>query len=374
MVFEVKGWCPGALRPMRSGDGWVVRVRPRLGRLTRAQVLGLCDLAQAHGAGLIDLTNRANLQVRGIDDAGLGPLQAGLGALGLLDADPVLEGRRNIVVAPDWKPGDDTARLHDALVGRLADLPALPPKMGFAMDTGSAPILTDAHADFRFERAAHGALILRAQGREMGCTLLPGQEIDTLIRLAHWFMKTGGAQVGRMARHMAPLPDWAIWDTPPSAPRAPIPPGGAVLGAAFGQIMATDLAALMVRADAVRVTPWRALIIEGALPASLPDGVIADPTSALLRMDACAGAPFCPQAQVETRALARAIAPHVTGSLHVSGCAKGCARPKAADLTLVGRAGRFDLVTKGGAGDTPARSGLSPEQVLQAVEGTQHAL
>ena len=27
-AFEIKGWCPGALRPMLSGDGLVVRVRP----------------------------------------------------------------------------------------------------------------------------------------------------------------------------------------------------------------------------------------------------------------------------------------------------------------------------------------------------------
>ncbi len=28
--WEIKGWCPGALRPMQSGDGLVVRIRPRL--------------------------------------------------------------------------------------------------------------------------------------------------------------------------------------------------------------------------------------------------------------------------------------------------------------------------------------------------------
>ena len=32
-AFQVQGWCPGALRPMMSGDGLVVRVRPQAGRL-----------------------------------------------------------------------------------------------------------------------------------------------------------------------------------------------------------------------------------------------------------------------------------------------------------------------------------------------------
>lgn len=378
MEFEVKGWCPGALRPMRSGDGWVVRVRPRLGRLTRAQVLGLCNLAQAHGAGLIDLTNRANLQLRGITDGGLPAVQDGLAALGVLDADPLLEGRRNILVAPDWVRGDDTTRLHDALVARLADLPALPPKMGFAVDAGPAPILSDAQADFRLERGADGALILRADGRATGCRVEQGAEVATLLRLAQWFMDTGGAQAGRMMRHNAPLPDWGDWTIAPAAPRAPLRPGGQHFGAAFGQLAAADLAALVARADAIRLTAWRLLVVEGPLPATLPENVICDASSGLLRVDACAGAPFCPQAQVETRALAHALAhalaPQVAGSLHVSGCAKGCARPKAADVTLVGRAGGFDLVTRGAAGDKPAQTGLTPEQVLQHFEGIRHAL
>ena len=52
-----KGWCPGAYRPMMSGDGLVVRVRPVLARLTAEQVLGLCETATAFGSGLIDLTS-----------------------------------------------------------------------------------------------------------------------------------------------------------------------------------------------------------------------------------------------------------------------------------------------------------------------------
>ena len=38
--FAIKGWCPGALRPMQSGDGLVVRIRPRGGRLSPAQAVG----------------------------------------------------------------------------------------------------------------------------------------------------------------------------------------------------------------------------------------------------------------------------------------------------------------------------------------------
>ena len=53
-AVAIKGWCPGALRPMQSGDGLVVRVRPFGGRLEAAQVAGIADLAERYGNGLID--------------------------------------------------------------------------------------------------------------------------------------------------------------------------------------------------------------------------------------------------------------------------------------------------------------------------------
>ena len=67
----IRGWCPTAWRPMAAGDGLLVRVRPSLGRLTREQMLGLCDAALAWGNGQIDVTNRANLQIRGVAEDGL---------------------------------------------------------------------------------------------------------------------------------------------------------------------------------------------------------------------------------------------------------------------------------------------------------------
>jgi len=368
--IEIKGWCPGALRPMQSGDGWVVRVRPRLARLTRAQALGLCDAAQSFGAGLIDLTNRANLQIRGVSDAALAPLQDALAELDLLDTDPDLESRRNILIAPDWADRDDSARLWSELAERLAELPHLPPKMGFAMDTGPAPVLSKDPADFRIECGQDG-LILRAEGRALGMALQHGQEIDSLIRLCRWFVDTGGAQSGRMARHYAALPDWARWDAAPAPSRAAFKAGamplGLVVGAAFGQIIARDLAQTLAATDvpAIRVTPWRCLVLEGlaAVPA-LPANLITTPDHPALRVDACAGAPLCPQASVETRALALELAPLVSGSLHVSGCAKGCARARAADITLIGRDGRFDLIVQGQADVT----GLTEAQILTRFE------
>ena len=83
----VKGWCPGALRPMLSGDGFVVRVRPFGGRLEAPQISGLAELAERFGNGLIDVTRRANLQIRGVKEESHRPLLDGLARLQLLDPD-----------------------------------------------------------------------------------------------------------------------------------------------------------------------------------------------------------------------------------------------------------------------------------------------
>jgi precorrin-3B synthase len=370
--FQVRGWCPDAWRPMAAGDGLLVRVKPRLARLTRAQLLGLCEAALIHGNGLIDLTSRGNLQIRGVSETGWRTLVERLIALDLVDADAEREKRRNLLVTPDWQAGDDTHRIAGDLLAQIDALPTLPGKMGFVIDAGPMPLLTDAPGDFRIERDPEGGLVLRADGRATGAPVAAGEEAAALVRLAHWFAESGGTAAGRMARHAATLPDWAAGDTLPAAPAKPLPPGrhplGALLGAPFGQLGAALLAdALPVDARGVRITPWRSILVEGThLHAA---DLIADPADPLLRADACVGAPACPQASVETRVLARRLAPLVSGRLHVSGCAKGCARAQLADVVVTGRDGRFDLAFGARAGAPPAHAGLTPDALL-ALFGT----
>ena len=43
------------------------------------------------------------------------------------------------------------------------------------------------------------------------------------------------------------------------------------------------------------------------------------------------------------------------GTIHVSGCAKGCARSMPADLTLVGEGGRYGVVRNGTTRDAIER-------------------
>ena len=370
----VKGYCPGALRPMMSGDGLVVRVRPFGGRLRRAQADGIATLAAAHGNGRIDLSSRANVQIRGVREETLASLIEGLRGLGLLDDSAEAEGRRNILMTPFWLPGDETetlmAELTDALVAaKTLDLPV---KFGFAVDTGRAPVLQNASADIRLERDAAGGLILVAEGHALGKPVLSETSVAEALALAQWFLQHRGAHK-RMAQLLAVgkgLPDGFIVPRQTQA-YGPVPgptPQGIMVGLAFGQMSVETLAGI-AKHGGLRMTPWRMLLVENARDVPGVDGLITDPQDPLLRVVACTGAPDCTQGFAETRPLARTLAPHLAADqlLHVSGCAKGCAHPNAAARTVTATERGFALVRDGKAGDTPDLLLSSSQDIIKAL-------
>ncbi len=381
----IQGWCPGALRPMPSGDGLVVRVRPHLGRLTQAQAAGIAELARRHGNGLIDLSARANLQIRGVAEAGYPPLIEGLRALGLIDDSIAAETRRNIVVQPFWSEGDATATVAGALERALADdhAPAPPAKFGYAVDCGPEPVLIDASADVRIE-SLDGGLIVRADGALTAARATAATAATRALDLARWFVASGGAPEGRgrMAAHLARgavLPETFRAVPVPPAHHRPTPRPGATASGflaafAFGQIEAETLSVL-AETGPIRLTPWRMVLVEGANGLRPLPGLVADPESPLLRTSACTGAPNCPQALIATRELARRLSEglHPSETLHVSGCAKGCAHPGPATFTLVGQpGGKVAFIRDGTCRDAPHLTAsdlatLSPEHLTETA-------
>ena len=374
--IAIKGWCPSAHHPMQSGDGLIVRIRPRGGRLSAAQALAIANLAARHGNGLIDLSGRANFQLRGVRAENHGPLLAELAGLELVDADADVEAQRNILVTPFWREGDDTraivAELGHALGERRLGLPA---KFGFAVDCGPERALALAPADIRFERGADGGVIVRADGALYGRSVPRTGAITLALELARWFLASGGASDGRgrMAAHLrsgARLPDAVAGCVPPAGALPRPSPGvcapGALVGLAFGQMQSATLKFLAERAAGLRMTPWRMILVEGLRDMPQHDGLITRADDPLLRVTACTGAPGCEQAYAETRALAQALAPHIPADarLHVSGCAKGCAHPGPSAITLVATTDGFDLVRDGSARGAPVLRGLTPARIL----------
>ncbi len=370
--FQIKGWCPGALRPMQSGDGLVTRIRPPMGRITPTQAQAIATASETHGNGIIELSARANLQLRGVTEASHPRLIEDVRAQGLIDPDIQTESLRNLIVTPFHDA--ETNALAATLTTALSRMPELPGKFGFALDTGPRPMLTQASADIRVERAKDGSLILRPDGHPLG------QSVSDLaveaIALANWFIANGGINNGR-GRMAALIAKGAAPHNCTFAPAEPLPtptpglhPDGMLVALAFGQMQAETLHTIADLGHELRLTPWRMLLLVGAT--ALPDipGLITDPTDPILRITACTGAPACPQGLGDTRQLARNLAPHLSPSqtLHISGCAKGCAHPSAAETTLTATAEGYDLIRNGTAHDTPSLTGLTPQAILDHLK------
>ncbi|MEZ5776863.1 MAG: precorrin-3B synthase [Paracoccaceae bacterium] len=387
----IQGWCPGALRPMMSGDGLVVRVRPRNNSLSAEQAIGLAEAAMRHGNGFIGLSNRANINIRGVEPESHPALLDDLTGLGLIDTDPETEARRNILVNPirpyffDSEEQHPNVAVADALAAALAasDAPRLPGKFGFVVDLGRGlRQLAGEIGDIRIESADAGwyDFMLRADGMPTGRLVTRDTAAELAIEMARWFVETGGVGAdgrGRMRDHVArgvQLPRHLAGDIAPAVPAIPPKPGsrgeGILVALAFGELRAEKLIWLAKAGGCMRITPWRMIYFSSGHKIRrrlhLDRDFISSPDDRLLRVTACTGAPGCPQALGRTRDVARRLAGFVPAgrTLHVSGCAKGCAHPEPAEATLVARSGdTYDLILNGTAAGIPALANLSPDAI-----------
>jgi precorrin-3B synthase len=167
----IRGWCPGALRPMQSGDGLIVRLRLTGGIVPLALAADIATWSRRWGNGQIDLSNRANLQLRGVSERHLPALDDALGDAGLLDDDPAAEAVRNVIASPlaglDPSAVIDIRPVTAGLERRLTADPvlrALPGKFGFAIDDGGVLSLEGVSADVRFEACPGPIFTVRLAG------------------------------------------------------------------------------------------------------------------------------------------------------------------------------------------------------------------
>jgi len=372
--YEVKGWCPGVQRPMQSGDGLLVRVRPWVGAFTLDQAAGLADIAATLGNGHIDLTRRANLQIRGLAEERSRALRDALDRLGLLDG----EEARNVMVDP--LAGPEVRALALAL-GRALP-PDLPAKFGCLVDGGGPLSIAGERADIALCLTSEGVAV-RIGSEWRGVTTIE-RAVAAAIRLSTFPPPSSGEVAASYAdgggrNHLVPrLSTPSVADYRATSPEdrggefarmtvMPVP-GRRRLGrlgrftgiaAPFGRLEAGQLRMLVERcaqagASEIRLSPWRALYVDAAIEDT---GLIVDDSDPLLRVEACPGAPGCGSATVDTRSIARHVAAlGIPGSIHVSGCAKGCARSAPADLVLVGSDGRYGVVRNGTARDRALRT------------------
>lgn len=92
-------FCPGILHAVPAKDGMLIRVRVPGGFIDGTQLGMIADLSESFADGQIEITSRANLQLRGIDRRNLSTLADGLGTAGMLPS-AMHDRIRNITTSP----------------------------------------------------------------------------------------------------------------------------------------------------------------------------------------------------------------------------------------------------------------------------------
>lgn len=346
-----RGACPTLAAPMESGDGLLVRLH--VVELPADRLAALAQAAAAFGNGLLEVTSRGSLQVRGLRPETIAPFTAALGAAGIEvpAGPPVLVGP---LAGRDPEALGDPRPLAEALRGVEG---AFAPKVSVIVDDGGAFSLDALGADVRL-RAVRGGWLIAAGGT--GAEAVPFGIFN-----AAGAVGAARALLGRLGETGGRTRDLPMTPAAARAPlRAPVSPvgrftvsDGIARGFAlpFGQAEAGTLLALAeaMPTACFRPAPGRGLIVLAAEPeleetlVSTAEalGFVTEPGDPRLRIDACAGKPSCASGWIATRAPATRTAAVETlpvlppdVRLHLSGCAKRCAQPAGPAITILGTA------------------------------------
>ena len=83
-----RGACPGLSAPMPTGDGLLVRLMPT-GTIPLSAFKHLCAAARRHGNGIVEVTGRGSIQVRGLNAASAWRFAEAITALGIAAKDDI---------------------------------------------------------------------------------------------------------------------------------------------------------------------------------------------------------------------------------------------------------------------------------------------
>jgi precorrin-3B synthase len=384
-----RGWCPTLHEPMQTGDGLLVRVKPRGSRLSSEASRLLAASARAHGNGTIELTSRGNLQIRGLCAASVPDFAASMAASGLAHPDPAAERRRNVSLAPLASAG--AARLAasiETMLEQETGLAGLPPKFCLSVDGGSAfGPARDADLTVVCAETRHWISACSWQAETRPDAIVAALRQIVLAagsrRIREFAAEAGvGAVFGAAGLRASPCPYVSPGLLPGYHAHPDHPSGAFAIAIPFGQFDSDILKELADLADTfadgiLRVSAFRAIVLAGigrANVAALADaveaaGLVANPADPRLRISACIGAAGCASATVRPRDDASHLLHHaMRGPIHLSGCSKGCAHSEAAPVTLVGEAGGYGIVLCGRAADKPVASGLSIEAAVAFLD------
>jgi precorrin-3B synthase len=328
--------CPGVLALHEAEDGALARIRVPGGRVSPAALRAVAAAASL-GSGLVELTSRANLQVRGLPgDVDLLPLLRAGGLVRSLEHDRV----RNVIGSPLAGPAADAvvAELDRGLCAD-AGLASLPRRFLFAVDDGTGLALGQG-ADVALDGEGRLWLAGRATNATGGALLaLDAARAFLAVAGDAWRVADRGAEVVARALGVE------LRSGAPAAAR--LRPGKRRL--ADGSVAVTALAPLgrldrevveaLAELGEVRVSPWRTLTVRDAPETALRSlGLVMAPDSGWTRLSACVGLGACAKAKVDVRAEATRRAAERGPDApveHWSACERRCGEPADVEISVV---------------------------------------
>lgn len=376
---NIRGACPTVTTPMQTGDGLLARIVANE-PVSVEKLCSLCDASQAHGNGIVEITQRGSLQVRGLNAASAPRFAAVIEMLGIGAGSRPLLLTSPLFGVDAGEPFDSTAllaHLKAAFRPDRRDFQGLGPKVSVVVDGGGSLHLDALPADIRLEATSNHLFKLTLAGDGSSAAFVGYVNMNRVLASVEDLLRLISSR-GPAARAKDLVAGLAL-GTAPAVTRPPCDPIGAyplkdgTFASGFALPFGHTTAAALKRfaqsaADQgvrrLRAVPGRALLAIGSSLAgaetlresAAKEGFIVDVNDARRHVIACAGAPACAAARLPTRELAPEVAraartlvgtSHV---VHLSGCGKGCAHPGPAAITI---AGPDRVVVNGRASDMP---------------------
>ena len=448
-AFSRRGACPALSAPMQTGDGLLVRLNPvaggpSSGGLSPKLLIAIAESASRHGNGIMEVTARGSLQIRGLTAESAarlatevdaldiavrtgvpvetGPL-AGIDPQEIADPRPLAEQimaaaeeaelsqrlgpKVSVIVDGGGQLGLDSVTADVRLVAARADA-GVRWQVSVAGDGWNARPLVTVEDDAARDIAVTVLRMIAEKGREAHARDLSERQLTSL---AGWHSVTPPSVLpdisparGEIAPSslVSPITDVApiaeVAKVEPAAELPISPLAGEMSGRTEGgvqdrrpiglfplsgnttslgialpygsmpadKIIGLTQSALALGATEIRLAPGRALLFLGQATAANSSlnqtaatlGFVISATDPRTRIAACPGTPACASGLIATRDIAETIAAEnadiLDFTLHISGCAKGCAHPGPAALTIVGGENGAGLVVNATAKALPA--------------------
>jgi len=358
--------CPGILRLHEAADGSLVRVRVPGGLLPAGALAAVAAVADL-GSDVVEVTSRANLQVRGLAPQHASAAADLLWRAGLLPS-PEHDRVRNVIASPLGGRHPRALARTDELVRELdralcADgaLAALPGRFLFAVDDASGTLAPhDADVTLVAE-GAPAAFRLVVAGTPTALTAPPAAAAALARDAARAFLALLSSEEedvwrvrelpGGASRVAAELSTRVLPGSP--RPRGDGPAGLGTLDQGGGRVALTvlpplgrldarDLRALEGIAEAagagVRLGPARTLTLVDLQAARVAEaaaelaalGLVAEASTGWAGLSACAGLGACANARSDVRSAAAqraGVRTPADGREHWCACERGCGRP-----------------------------------------------